>query len=140
MGKRLLALSMVLLLVTPLQACGGESSHRSIEAYCHTVAKHRDRYLSAMDTATSSGGLGGLLGGVAAIGDIETMWADLAKVAPDDIQTDTEAVRDAWKETEDAAKSGDYLGVLTSALTNANATQRVNTYIEEKCGAEYAPV
>jgi len=112
-------------LVVSLTACGGGTA-RSVQAYCNTVAKHRDRYLSAMDTANSAGGLGGLLGGVAAIGDIKSMWVDLAKIAPDEIQTDTEAVRDAWKQSEEASLKGDYLGAITAALTNGSATQRVN--------------
>lgn len=43
------------------------------------------------------------------------------------------------KKSEDAAKSGNYMGILTNAITNLGATERVNNYIAEKCGAEYAP-
>lgn len=135
---RLLTLSAFIILMTSLSACGGASA-RSVTAYCDTVAKHRDRYLAAMDEASSSGGLEGLLTGVGAIGDIKTMWVDLAKVAPDEIQTDTEAVRDAWKDTEDAANSGNYIGIFTSAFSNSGPAERVNDYIVENCGAEYAP-
>lgn len=136
--QRLSILTVAIILALSLSACVGGSG-RSVQAYCDTVAKYRDRYLSAMDAATSSGGLAGILGGVAAIGDIKNMWVDMAKVAPDEIQTDTEAVRDAWKQSEDASLKGDYLGALTAALTNSAATQRVNDYIVEHCGAEYAP-
>lgn len=136
--QRLLIITVASLLVISLPACGGASA-RSVTAYCDTVAKHRDRYLAAMDEASSSGGLGGLLAGVGAIGDIKNMWVDLAKVAPDEIRTDTEAVRDAWKASEDAANSGDYLGVLTNAFSNSGPTERVNDYIVENCGAEFAP-
>lgn len=137
---RVFAISAVVaVLAVSLAGCGGGASARSVEAYCSTVAKYRDRYLSAMDAANSSGGLGGLLTGVAAIGDIKNMWVDLAKVAPDDIQTDTEAVRDAWKQAEEASQNGNYLGAITAALTNGAASQRVSDYITENCGAEYAP-
>lgn len=139
MVKRYLFIAIAALLVLSLPACGGGSA-RSAQAYCDMVAKHRDRYLSAMDSANGTGGLVGLLGGFAAIGDIKTMWVDLAKVAPDEIQTDTEAVRDAWKATEDAAKSGDYLSVISNSIINMSATQRVNDYIADNCGAEYAPM
>jgi hypothetical protein len=136
--QRLLTFTAALILALSLSGCGGGSA-RSAEAYCKTVGKHRDRYLSAMDAATSSGGLSGLLGGIAAIGDIKNMWVDLAKVAPSEIQTDTEAVRDAWKASEDASLKGDYVGALAAALTNGAASERVNDYIVEKCGAAYAP-
>ncbi len=135
---KLITLTIAVILALSLSACGG-GSERSVEAYCNTVAKHRDRYLSAMDAANSSGGLSGLLGGIAAIGDIKNMWVDMAEVAPDEIQTDTEAVRDAWKASEEASLKGDYIGAFTAALTNSAATQRVNDYIVEHCGAEYAP-
>lgn len=92
-----------------------------------------------MDTANGSGGLGGLLGGFAAIGDIKTRWVDLAKVAPDE-KTDTEAVRDAWKATKDAAKSGDIIGAIINSIVNTSASERVNNYIVDNCGAEYAPM
>lgn len=137
--KRVLFTALSVLLVLLSAGCGGGASARSAEAYCDTVGKHRDRYLSAMDAASSAGGLSGLLGGVAAIGDIKNMWVDLAKVAPDEIQTDTEAVRDSWKASEEASRKGDYLGVFTTALSNSAASQRVSDYITETCGAEYTP-
>lgn len=139
MVKRYLFIAVAALLVLSLPACGGGSA-RSAQAYCDMVAKHRDRYISAMDAANGSGGLVGLLGGFAAIGDIKNMWVDLAKVAPDEIQTDTEAVRDSWKATEDAAKSGDYLGAISNSIINMSAVERVNNYIVNQCGAEYAPM
>lgn len=136
--QRFFTLTVAIVLAVSLSACGGGSA-RSVKAYCDTVAKHRDRYLSAMNAATSSGGLSGLLGGVAAIGDIKNMWTDLAKVAPDEIQTDTEAVRDAWKQAAEAAQNGNYVGALTAALTNSGPTNRVNAYIAEHCGRDYVP-
>lgn len=136
--QRLMIIAVASFLLLTLSACGGASA-RTVTAYCDTVAKHRDRYLAAMDEASSAGGLEGLFAGVGAIGDIKNMWSDLAKVAPDEIQTDTEAVRDAWKATEDAANSGDFFGVFSSAFSNSGPTERVNDYIGENCGAEYAP-
>jgi hypothetical protein len=138
--NRCISVVFAIVLACSLVACGsGSGSARSVKAYCDTVAKYRDRYLTAMDAANSAGGLGGLLGGVSAIGDIKNMWVDMAKVAPDDIQTDTEAVRDAWKQAEDASVKGDYFGAITTALMNSAASQRVNDYIITNCGAEYAP-
>lgn len=137
MSKSRTLIAAIVLALT-LSACGSGTA-RSVEAYCDTVAQHRDRYLSAMDAATSSGGLDGLLGGVSAIGDINNMWSDLAGVAPDEIRSDTEAVKEAWEESEEAASSGDIFGMFTSAFTNLGPTERVNTYIAENCGAEYVP-
>jgi hypothetical protein len=136
--QRLPTIVMVVILAFSLSACGGGSA-RSVKTYCDTVAKHKDRYLTAMDAATSSDSLTGLLGGIAAIGDIKNMWVDLAKVAPDEIQTDTEAVRDTWTKVEEASTSGDFIGAITTGLMNSAAEQRVNDYIVKNCGAEYAP-
>jgi hypothetical protein len=136
--QRCATFTIAIMIAFSLSGCGVGSA-RSVQAYCNTVGKHRDRYQSAMDTANAAGGWEGLLGGIAAIGDIKNMWIDLAKVAPDDIQTDTEAVRDSWKQAKEASQKGDYIGAITVALTNSAASQRVNDYIVEQCGAEYAP-
>lgn len=110
-----------------------------MEAYCNTVAKYRDRYLSAMEDASNAGELAGLMGGAFAIGDIKNMWVELVKVAPDEIQTDTEAVRDTWKEAGEAALDGDYVAVFANALVNSGPTGRVNDYIAVNCGSEFVP-
>lgn len=80
-----------------------------------------------------------MLGGVAAIGDIKNIWGDLAKVAPEEIKTDTEAARAAWKASEDAAKKGDQLDVLTNTFIGSGPSERGNDCIVQNCEAENAP-
>lgn len=138
MNRGLSAFACVVLVLSLTGCGGGGGSARSVKAYCDTVGKYRDRYLTAMDAA-SSGSLTGVIGGIAAIGDITKMWVDLAKVAPDEIQTDTEAVRDSWKQQQDAAMNGNYIGAITGGILNLGSSQRVEQYIITNCGAEYAP-
>lgn len=125
------------LLVLTLTAC---SPSRSVKAYCDTVEAHKARYLAAMNDASSTGSLAGLLEAGSAIGDLKSMWDDLAKVAPDDIQTDTETVRDAWDKASDDAGDRNFFGAAVVALSSAAAMQRVNDYIAKNCGVDAAPV
>lgn len=118
-----------LLLTVLLTGCvGGEE--RSLEAYCNTMAKHRDSYLTAMN---NTGDLTGLLGAAGAIGDLKIMWQEMADVAPNDIRVDTEAVRDSWIKAEDAAISGDFQALLGTALFNSGPIERVDAYIIANC-------
>lgn len=123
----ILIVSMLLTIV--LAGCGG-GSERSVEAYCNTMVKHRDSYLSAM---SNTGDLSGILGAAGAIGDLKIMWKEMADVAPSDIRSDTEAVRDNWIKAEEAAISGDYRTVLGNALFNSGPIERVDAYIIANC-------
>lgn len=124
-------------LVLTLAGC---APARSVEAFCDTIGSHRDRYVTSMQAAAEGGdALGGLLGAIAAIGDLKTMWIELAKVAPLDIATDVEAVRDLWIAQEDAAARQDWLAIASNALLNAAAVARVERYVTQQCGAGHAP-
>lgn len=116
-------------LVFALTACGSASS-RSVEAYCNTMVKHRDRYLTAMD---NTGDLSGLIGAAGAIGDLKIMWDEMAEVAPEDIRSDTEAVRDSWRKAEESATGGDFMTLFSNALFNSAAIERVDAYIIDNC-------
>lgn len=109
---------------------------------------HKDRYLQATDAALGEvqrgDGAGLLLAGsaqmVTALGDLQVMWKDLAEVAPDDIRSDVEVIRDATEEQLEAAGSGgDTLSMLSSGLlsglTNAGSYQRVDAFVREHCDA-----
>lgn len=134
-------LGLALLLVLPLAACG---DGRSPEAFCSTMETHKERYLAATDVALGNVERGdelGLLAGgaqmITAIGDLQVMWKDLAEVAPDDIRTDVEVIRDTTQEQLDAAKGGDPLAMLSSGLvtgfTSAGSYQRVDAFVREHC-------
>lgn len=140
MTRPIIALALLGLL--PLAACG---DGRSPEAFCSTMETHRERYLEATDAALGEvqrGDGAGLLAGsaqmVVALGDLQVMWKDLADVAPDDIRSDVEVIRDATeKQLEAAGSGGDALSALTSGLmsglTNAGSYQRVDSYVREHC-------
>jgi hypothetical protein len=136
------SLALVLLPAT-LSGCGTE---RSAKAYCDTMQKHKDRYLSAMADATkqvekgdAAGVVGGLAGTVSALGDIQRMWEDLAKVAPEEIRPDVESVRDNSAKQLDKAEQSikDPAGALASALVNAlvnsGPIRRVDAYTRQNC-------
>lgn len=114
-------------------------SEGSVEAYCAVVEKHKDRYLSAMAATNSTDGLVNLLVAAGAIGDLKSMWTELAKVAPDDIKTDTETMKEAWDNAQEAAQNRDVFGALFNAVSNTGPGGRVNAYIATRCGSEYAP-
>lgn len=123
------------------QGCSvlGLGSPRSVDKFCTVVESHEQRFTSSMDDANTNGGLGGLLQGVSAIGDLKQLWTDLAKVAPTEIQTDVEATRDAWLTSEQGAVSQNATSVVANALLNGAPAGRVNTYIGENCGWQHAP-
>lgn len=127
---KLSILIIAVFLLLGLTACGKDTSARSVEAYCTTMVKHRDQYLTAMN---NTGDLMGLIGAAGAIGDLKNMWVELAKVAPREIQTDTESVRDSWIKLEDAAIEGDYRTLLGTALFNSASLDRVDQYMIDNC-------
>lgn len=134
-GSRVIAAIAAVGLVVTLTAC---TSSRSVESFCETLAEHKTAYLDSMNATSASGGLESILGTAGAIGDLKLMWQDLADVAPSDIQSDVEAVRDAWQKQEDAAASGDYAGAIVTALLNSGSMSRVDSYIQSNCDGNYA--
>lgn len=129
--------AVVALLTATLTAC---SPGRSVEAYCGVIAEHKERYLAAMGEVNAGDNpLAGMVGMVSALGDLNRMWEEAAKVAPEEIQADVEAVRDAWASQFEAAEraASDPLGGLASALMTglqaAAATQRVDEYTAQNC-------
>lgn len=115
-----------------LAACGDDTPARSVEAFCSTMDKHKQRYLAQMDAA-NAGTLDGLLGAAGAVGDLKLMWKELADVAPSDIRTDAEAVYDTWKQQEEHATSGNWLGLVSHAVLNTGSLGRVDEYVRQHC-------
>lgn len=134
---------IVALLAAALVAGCGDA--RTPEAFCSTMETHQDRYLEATNAALGEvqrGDGAGLLAGsaqmVSALGDLQVMWKDLAEVAPDDVRSDVEIIRDATAQQLEAAQAGgDALSMLSSGLlsglTNAGSYQRVDAYVREHC-------
>lgn len=133
-GMRLTALTVaVAASAVMLTGC---SAGRSIEAFCNTMEEHKEAYLEQMDAAQGAG-LGGLLTAVSAVGDLKTMWKELAEVAPEDIRSDVESVSETWQKQEDNAASGDWLASIATGLLNSGSMSRVDSYVRENCDGDY---
>jgi len=110
------------------------------------MQKHKDRYLQAMgdaqkavDQGDAAGVVGGLAETISALGDIQRMWDELAQVAPEEIRTDVESVRDNSAKQLDKAEQSvrDPMAALGSALANAlvnsGPIRRVDAYTRTNC-------
>ncbi|WP_208545134.1 hypothetical protein [Rathayibacter sp. VKM Ac-2760] len=128
--RRAGALTLAILLIGGLTACAPQ---RSAEAFCSTMQKHKDRYLEATSAAQEQGAILGLLGTASAVGDLSNMWKELAEVAPDEIRTDAETVRDAWAEQQENAGALDWVASLSTALFSSASMSRVDAYVRENC-------
>lgn len=118
-----------------LTGCGGQT--RSVEAFCSTMDKHKERYLEQMTAAQGGDLLGGMVTAVAAVGDLKLMWRELADVAPADIQMDAEVVRDAWERQEENAAGMDWAAALATGLLNSGSMSRVDEYVRVNCDGDY---
>lgn len=130
-------------LVVPASAC---AEPRSPEAFCDVLDTHKERYLTGMEAAQDNvegGGGVGLLAGsaqaVAALGDLQVMWKDLAEVVPEEIRSDVETIRDTNQQQLDALtdSDGDALSAIASgavaALATSGSYRRVDAYVRERC-------
>ncbi len=127
----------MLFLVVLLSGC---AENRSVEAYCNTLERHKQSYLQAMEAAAEPSNAADVLGGIAAIGDLTSMWREMADVAPEEIRSDTEAVRDAWIKMEDSAVAGNWGGaVVLAGLLNAGPMNRVDAYVRQYCDQPASP-
>lgn len=142
-GRALTTVTTTVVLTIAATACGPA---RSTEAYCATMEKHKERYLSAFEDANanleSGDGAAALVGSaqaVAAIGDLRTMWRELADVAPSEIQGDVEQIRDVTDDQFERAKEalddplGAMAGNLLDGVMSAGSYQRVDTFTRENC-------
>jgi len=125
-----------------VSACGDEAEARTPEAYCRAfyekgVTLH-DEYQQASDNMETDL-LGGMITLFSAPGDLATLLDDMAAHAPDEIRSDTEAVRDAFKKQQDSMGDAltNPLGALGSglatALTTSGSFRRVDEYLGEHC-------
>lgn len=133
-GRAIAAVALVSAAAACLTACSG--STRSVEAFCSTMEEHKQAYLGQMEAAQGAG-IDGLLTAISAVGDLKLMWKELAEVAPSDIQTDVEAVSEAWQKQEDNAGAGNWMASITTALLNSGSMSRVDTYVRENCDGDY---
>lgn len=109
-------------LLASVTGCSG----RSEAAFCSTMEKYKSEILDLSDSAD-------LLGSVGALSEMKAMWVDLAKVAPPEIQSDVEIVRDSWAKAESVALDGDLIGSLGIGLGMMGSLSDVDTYVRQHC-------
>jgi hypothetical protein len=141
-ANRVLRAALTLALLPMSSAgCGTE---RSAAAYCHVYAQEKARYLKRYGGQAESvqdmvGALRSLGKAFEAYGDVITMFDRLAKVSPDDVQSDIEAIRDSLKKQRDsvADDAGQPLKGLARGLvlglTTSGSWRRVDTFTHQHC-------
>lgn len=120
----------------------------SAAAYCGVMNRYKRRYLDTFASAnsnieeTSDPGafVTGLLQALMATSELPSMFADMAKVAPPEIQSDTQRVADAYsRQLSNAADDPMNPGAalmknLAVGMTVLGPISNVNSYVAEHCG------
>lgn len=147
------ALALALLFGLGLSSCGssaeggGASSNASThtpEAYCEAFYSRAAPLRDAYSAAGSADPVTGLLAAITAPGRLATVFADMARHAPDDIAADTEAVRDALRKVQDSvgdSVSNPLAAIAKGAVAGAAAGDsfdRVGRYLEAHCPLDSA--
>ena len=127
--------------VLAVTGCSSEPE-RSAEAYCtafyEKAAPIREGYVEAGETVEENP-LRAFARLMQAPGDFVVILDGMVDHAPDEIRSDTEAMRDSLKKQTEAAGDaiGDPLGAIGAGLVNALATSgsygRVDAYLNEHC-------
>lgn len=126
-----------------LVSCG---SVRSPEAFCGALDQHGERFQAGMGSAAQSlesgkagEAIAGIGGGLAAIADLQSMWEELADVAPEEIRVDVELIRDEnQKQLDSVGESVDHpRGVIDSGIIGGfktnGAFERVDEFTRAHC-------
>jgi hypothetical protein len=107
--------------------------------FCRVYVEEKRTYLEKYGRTTGEP-FQDLANGLGAMSAWVPMFDRLAKVAPDEIQSDVEHIRDSLKEQQSAAGQaiGDPLGALgrglISGLMTMDSWQRVGSYVDQHCG------
>lgn len=143
-------LVLVLIVVGLLAGC---AQPRSRASFCHTLAQEKQRYLDKYEARLEridkagnddrSSLLSAAVGtSFEAFGDVTVTFDKLVKVAPEEIQPDVEAIRDALERQRSALKDvasnplGALAGSLASGLATMGSWERVSMYVDQNCGTE----
>lgn len=142
--------------VLPIALCIGCGSGRSAEAYCKTYEdgfnKIKQQYPDVDQYTSSDDNPMVMLARIlSATGDIIALIGDMAKVAPDEIQSDTQRVHDSLESTlaESADTAGNAVGRnlagalsglasgLMASMTSAGALERMDKFIVANCDGKH---
>jgi hypothetical protein len=153
-GARSIAMALVAIAIvasTMLSGCGG-GPQRSASSYCTTfedqAVRLRSKYESRLESVKEqSDGFMGLIVAMGTVfeaqGDLVVLFDKLADHAPDEIVSETEAVRDSFKAQIDSGGKAvsDPLGALTSGLvsglTSMGSMAAVESYIQDNCDLSF---
>lgn len=151
-SRRFIRALLAVLMLACLLGCS--DSGRSTEAFCDTFESEAlrlvDEYSSRLDGIDAeSDPLGALVLALGSIleaqGDLVVLLDRLEAVAPDEIQPEVEAVRDALKDQADAAGEAlsDPLAALGSGLaaglTSMGSVTAIESYIRDNCDLSFLP-
>ena len=126
----------VLLAVVPIH--GYAESRPSKGNFCRTYLAEKRRYLARYGRTTGDP-LRDLGNGIGAMSSWVPMFDRLSKVAPDEIRSDVEHIRDSLEAQQHAAGEAvnDPLGTfgasLLSGLMAMDSWERVGNYVDENC-------
>ena len=132
----------------PSATGGGEGTPSSAASYCAVMNRYKKQYLDTFASAnsnvekTSDPGafVTGMLQALMATSALPSMFADMAKVAPPEIQSDTQRVADAFSKqlgnaADDPMNPGTALMKnLAVGMTVLGPISNVNSYVAEHCG------
>lgn len=124
---------------------------RSAQSFCKVYWQQKHAYLAKYDQRSSSlqklsstdplaGTFGALGSSLEAVGDVVVIFDKLDKVAPDDIEPDVAAIRDALKKSVDDSGGalsdplGTIAGNLALGLSTLGSWNRVGDYVVDRCG------
>lgn len=134
MRKAVLASAAVASLGLALVGCssgGGDTA----KAFCDEVSNYKDTYVMQLTAAQYDDHL--IDSGDGALSDLRGMWAAWLEVAPDELRSDVEDVKNSWDYYEDGLTVEEVTNVA-GAISDDSTMVNVARYIRETCSSSYA--
>jgi len=122
---------------------------RSVESFCTTLRSEKERILAQIDQGSAAAeaqsdelasGMMSLGVTLQALGELRTYFHELADVAPDEVRTEVEIIRDEVDKQFDTAgdAASNPLGSLAEAVVSGFAMsgqmETVNNFAKDNCG------
>ncbi|MCU1371957.1 MAG: hypothetical protein JWO77_3151 [Ilumatobacteraceae bacterium] len=147
------AIAIVLCTLLVLGAVGGGAAvvvkhrkpTRSVEAFCSTMKSEQKRILEQFESVSDEAKATGdefaemmltAMGGVQAMGELQTYFAKLAKVAPAEIQTEAELVAEKIGESMKVPELSieGIAGSMINGIALSGPLNTLNAYAKKNCG------